>query len=422
MDFNLTASFNAIHDLYRDTLNSPLPHFDEMQRRYYKAKRPLLDVLGDTGRIEVAFESQATEQPVSRFKSRMCGANQGCLCDALNEDDYPLLSIAKLGSRKGTKFTRAVAKWLVAAKGRTPDEASRIVAYHSDCLRSRHGTLVISCNPWDILTCSEHAAYKSCHRLAGEYAAGPQQYLYDCHTVVSYYYMDRREWLGRSVPYKIARRLLHLSRNTVLHMKDYGDVPPGYGEAVTQLIAPLLHRLPVAGAAPRDTHFFRKSRVAYLDCVQETKGPEAAFTLGDPPCLVCGAEMIDSGGLTCCCTRCARCCGYTDKTRPFSSSYICAACDAKEPRFTCSHCRTSQYSLGARDIPAAIPAATCAACLSAHYEYCHNVWRLRTTPCRGCHRERLVVRLDDATRNLSYPVANRIQTRFNFWRIRNGLV
>ncbi len=146
---------------------------------------------------------------------------------------------------------------------RNSTNAEAVAALVTDLSEKCHppagGKLVLSCNPLDLLLLSESACFTSCQSLRDGLAhrGGAQQYLYDGHTAVAYYYREERDYkpAGVKLPYKLWRQLCHLDlkRGRACLMRQYPGPqarPVGLPEALDRLVARALagHEAPAWSA------------------------------------------------------------------------------------------------------------------------------------------------------------------------------
>ncbi|NCB44169.1 MAG: hypothetical protein EOM59_16360, partial [Clostridia bacterium] len=98
--------------------------------------------------------------------------------------------------QKGTRLTRALCKCVAEddpagsfLKANLPHALSYVydsIAHNQRCC--------LSINPLDILFCSTHAAFTSCHKLSGGYASGAAAYINDRNSLIAFTYEEKKEY------------------------------------------------------------------------------------------------------------------------------------------------------------------------------------------------------------------------------------
>ena len=299
MDFTLKTAAAVARAWLSRASNTDLHSWTTVYNVYVHVKRPLIDALHpDTGRVtqavSVAFTPlQRSHLLASAMSEYAClGPVVGLLdpCDIPLVDTCSPLSCLHPCFKPDRKLTRCIAEYLVKVAGHTTDEASSVVEKIFTNTRERKGTIVLSANIFDLLTCSEVCSYTSCHRFEGEYCAGPQQYLYDDHTAVLYYYEKVKTREGVTVPYKLCRQLVHLTGDSAALMRVYGDPPNGWAELTRPLIDAAMDRMPMKAAFPRNNTVVNGYELAYGDGVQAELGIPHHFLLGTATCPECGGS------------------------------------------------------------------------------------------------------------------------------------
>ncbi len=310
MDFEIDAAGEAVRKLLAQELDNPLRHWDRVMKQYRSAKAELIAALNPTtARVTAPLAYELTPAEQCRL---LCNSLPDTIRpDLLRENDIPNVgptSDMRLVHKvfvPGRKLSRCLAEWAVSQCGYSLDDASAKVARWFDRIRPRKGTVVLSCNPWDLLTCSEYCAYSSCHSFDGQYRAGPQEYLADGTTCVAYYWDKVRTVNGVAVPYKIARQIVHIGRQSAYFMREYGDPPPGFYAAVKTLVAGVIRRLP-RGV----TTFHIGGGCAYIDPIERRVGPAGPrwTSARQAPCPACRSGHLESGGSLACCMDGMQCC------------------------------------------------------------------------------------------------------------------
>jgi hypothetical protein len=209
--------------------------WDSFFSAYKRAKEPIINILGPTGRVEVSAElSTNAEQKLVSYLAAIASVISAREDDVLVvtalryldryfPHDWVRVGEIHAGSSimtsnggkakiaKGMKLSRAVAAYLRGC-GLDNDKASMITdeIFKRSQLSGTEGILVVSVNPVDLLLTGEHASFTSCHSLAGGHRSGNFQYLLDRQTLVGYFYREARKYEGVEgiLPWKLWRQLI----------------------------------------------------------------------------------------------------------------------------------------------------------------------------------------------------------------------
>ncbi len=423
--FDLDESARAARSILEDHISATLKHWDKNVARYRSAKANLIEALdAKTGRISVALpRSVPTPGEANTILQTACQyfgfvdfwgglSSDQAAEDCISPRGIPLCERID-GIKPGMKLGRAFAAYVTHISGGQPFSyfcrkpwAQELVRRFQTNLRrkekevrdptdrefvdlvtdefarrramGKEGTLVLSANLLDLLLMSMHAAFKTCHRLEGEHQAGPQQYLYDGHTAIAYYYQEHRPYDDKpslNMPYKTWRQLVHidLKGQYASLMRPYPQkIAPPAQEALVKLIAKVIDG---ANGLPTDDPDWTAAKyhtsshaihpincdpttgsgmtaangnaATYVDVIgtiglrilRECRH-HAGFTLADrPPCFSCGAPITKSGLLTC--PRCVHIGQCPQCSRPTRGRTTVVSPDGEE---ICTDCFAKNYN------------------------------------------------------------------------------
>lgn len=269
-------------------------------------------------------------------------------------------------------ISRALAGYLRHCAGCSAEEAALVCDACATAAQAKpqQGTIVLSTNILDILTVGESCSYQSCHALAGCHCCGPQQYLYDPHTIVSYYYQESRPYdIAASpvaLPYKVQRQMVYVDANyqAAAIQKNYGrTLPDSLTLTLRREIARLLYRLSgkpdsephwKIATTPADASILAGARLAYRDsteCYVSLSGDRPSIRLADHvPCLGCADY---------------------DPHRP--GDLLCSSC-LNDPLYVCAGC---EGELDEDTVRTSDSGDT----------YCEECYNTRFDICTVCHEE-----------------------------------
>ncbi len=339
------------------------------------------DALAAIRSVQATLESFAAQTPYSAIA-----------LDKVRADDYRLDCI-----RDGMTVSRALAKYL-RHHGADANSASMIVdaVVTAAAVKPTQGTVVLSANVLDILTVSESCSYSSCHSFEGCHRAGPQQYLYDPHTLVAYYYTEERCFDSHKLPYKTFRQMVYVdsASGTAALQRHY---PEQYAEGsdhpvlltIRREVARLLMRLRgqddseprwKIGTEKGDAMILVGADLAYLDrtvgYLALDDGARPTIQLATRvPCLACGKELTDPGLLTCCeeCRRCDRCqCRLVEDdyySSPSGEDTYCGRCYERLYTY-CDGCHRDRDADDVERMPD--DSAYCTRCADEHFPRCEG--------------------------------------------------
>ncbi len=461
--FETGASLEQCQKFLEYWSGAPLEKWPVQATKFLEAKGPLLKALSpSTGRVTVTVVSGPPDpDECLRALSAACSSlGHANFSDFVSPDEAALDQIAEDSGlirqcpkiKRGMKIGRAfchylrhhygagvllilggtryaqnlLAKWhsnlfRKGAPDRDPDDEEFVVLMANALAEARvapaGGTVCVSANPLDILMMSDSTSgWTTCHRPAGEHQAGPQQYLYDGHTAVCYYYRECRQHtgLGVKLPHKLWRQLAHvdLGARQASFMREYprdtslknqgallkiladafathhGKAPDSLGFAVADYALEKHTEVPVAGIkeggglhekAYVDKLELLGPRVVPAGNLQtgNLQSPPVKYQLaGQTPCASCGGSLSHSRRLLCMsCSVGGACadCGWsfrranTDRFLGPTKNYYCKSCLDRRWA-TCDECG----HLEDRDAAYRVPGGTrvCRGCFKRTYAAC----------------------------------------------------
>lgn len=159
--------------------------------------------------------------------------------------------------------------------------------------------LVTSVNPLDMLLVSDHADYKSCYNLQGDFKAGAYQIMCDPHTVVLYVYRNLSLWRDITLPFKEFRQIGIIQHHTGFIRRAYGHVTQSRTYEVRRSVGHLLGASHWTTTTNVDTVDVIAGRAGYMDELASrvtVRGctPEDPVQLMQPGCLKCMAAEVST--------------------------------------------------------------------------------------------------------------------------------
>jgi hypothetical protein len=391
--------YNAVHAATAALHEAELTHIEHANARSaaaLKRRREQINLLAEYGAALFGFADMVS----------MSSLGAG----AIDKTNDALLMQSCPSLRHGQTISRALASYLRSQECSADNAALLVDAVTSAAQgKAKSGVLTLTANPLDIVLMSESCAWTSCHSLDGCHAAGPQQYLYDEHTLLATYHEEERPAHGHTLPYKLWRQVVYVdsANRAAALQREYGKLP-GDSAALTarREVARLLLRLNGQIdleprwkiATDRSDASISGASMAYLDSTREyvsLDGERPRIRLSrSVPCPECGETLDRENKLVCsACLSAHSCddCGRSlreDDSYPSPSGEEVYCSDCYHDHFTdCHSCDRTIYNDSAIDV---YGHDYCERCADRYYPVCEccdlrsNADDMRAGRCPTC--------------------------------------
>ena len=288
-NYDIDQSWDAVKKVLKYYTNGSVK-ISLMEERWRKAKQPLLDVLGPTGRrvramelddvsAEFALEQRAVVRDVMdmyidkqhdmrRLSGQETSFVRGVLRVLLSEVTLAEIAQNRLLSDRPDSRPGKEGKMLRGLRLSGYAQYVMIITYPQTIFTATmtdvivtalslataalfkdvRANIVLSVNPLDMLMVSAHTAkWSSCHRLDGDWATGPLSYLLDEVSAVAYVYTKTSPWhvAELDLPVKLWRQMVFFDLNTssALMSREYPANRVEFGRAARGLTARILHEI-----------------------------------------------------------------------------------------------------------------------------------------------------------------------------------
>jgi hypothetical protein len=299
-NFDIDASWAAVEATIRHIVKKPCPHVGVLRKQWEAAKKPMLEVMGPTGRIAVPIQqcdSEDTDLKYFTLHTVSGYLEQAARNGSIEAGEYHLMrrlidimvtdnliDISEVQYNRvltprndprregkkiqvGTKLN--VYLQIVLAnvieqinvfdrdvRGNSKEVIRQKIITHvldgfsqvmNTITKSKPEThyLVLSCNPLDMLLSSDSTnGWNSCHRLEGGYATGGLAYMLDDVSLIAYVYKNVRQYAPCSVelPIKSWRQMVYLDveNKAAIMSREYPGLKSALGKASRRLVARVL--------------------------------------------------------------------------------------------------------------------------------------------------------------------------------------
>lgn len=244
--------------------------FDAFANEYIKHKEHLFKYFDQKGRLEsVIVQGLNKKSDVVEFVSDVL-KKKFSDHDAFVLQDYIRTTLEAFGQpviafltnaivtdvehngrffQKGTKLTKALCKCIAendSAKSFLQENLPQALSYVYDSI-THNQRCCLSINPLDILFCSTHASFTSCHKLSGAYASGAVAYINDRNSLIAFTYEEKKEYSNRGVyfdwEYKLWRQYVFIDTDhySAVMQREYPKSSSAATKEARRLTASLLY-------------------------------------------------------------------------------------------------------------------------------------------------------------------------------------
>ena len=244
--------------------------FDAFANEYIKHKEHLFKYFDQKGRLEsVIVQGLNKKSDVVEFVSDVL-KKKFSDHDAFVLQDYIRTTLEAFGQpviafltnaivtdvehngrffQKGTKLTKALCKCIAendSAKSFLQENLPQALSYVYDSI-THNQRCCLSINPLDILFCSTHASFTSCHKLSGAYASGAVAYINDRNSLIAFTYEEKKQYENRGVcfdwEYKLWRQYVFIDTDnySAVMQREYPKSSAAATKEARRLTASLLY-------------------------------------------------------------------------------------------------------------------------------------------------------------------------------------